>query len=162
MCCILHNIFPYVWTSNVCSSFLYRTIVVMCEFQIQCCLSLLVQSNQFFGFICFQMMRPKETSTGHMYVKSSSFFFPVPSCSTFHFECGLFGTKVSDSVKPFLFSASKILLFLLSQIQQNPSLLFWVIVPNSVLSCKQRKQISLHENCIFPSRKSRTTKESQR
>jgi hypothetical protein len=53
-------------------------------------------------------------------------------------------------------------LFLLSQIQQNPSLLFWVIVPNSVLSCKQRKQISLHQNCIFPSHKSRTTKESQR
>jgi hypothetical protein len=66
VCCILHNIFPYVWTSNVCSSFLYRTIVVMCEFQIQWCLSLLVQSNQFFGFICFQMMRQKETITGHM------------------------------------------------------------------------------------------------
>ncbi len=146
----------------MCSSFLYRTIVVMCEFQTQWCLSFLVQSNQFFGFICFQMMRQKETITGHMRFRSSSFFFPVPSCSTFQFECGLFGTEVSDLVKPFLSSASKILLFLLSQIQQNPSLLFWVIVPNSVLSCKQRKQISLHQNCIFPSHKSRTTKESQR
>lgn len=115
-----------------------------------------------FGFICFEMMRQKETIAGHMRFRFSLFFFPVPSCSTFQFECGLFGTEVSDSVKPFLSSASKILLILLSQIQQNPSLLFWVIAPNSVLSCKQRKQISLHQNCIFPSHKSRTTKESQR
>ncbi len=124
----------------MCSSFLYRTIVVMCEFQIQWCLSLLVQSNQFFGFICIQMMRQKETITGHMHFRSSSFFFPVPSLSTFQFECGLFGTEVSDSVKPILSSAFKILLFLLSQIQQNPSLLFWLIVPNSVLSCNRESK----------------------
>lgn len=82
LCCILHNIFPYVWTSNVCNSFLYRTIVVMCE--------------------------------------------------------------VSDSVKPFLSSASKILLFFSHKLSKIPVCFFGWLFQIQYLVANRESNKSLH------------------